>query len=106
MNDEQNNDPNGELKKKLESELLQSPWVDLKPHAERDAVFLVDPSLVLIDVGVAVVRDDVKSINSWLQSGSLARPTFTQISDWDRDQSREFRFLIVAPYVLIQNLAH
>lgn len=105
-NDNPNHPSDDELRAKLESDLLQGGWTDLQPHAERQAVFVVDPSLILVDVAFNVARDNVKAISLWLEQGLLARPTPNQLADWNADPGREFRFLIVAPYVLIQNLAH
>ena len=95
-----------ELRKKLKEEILNAFWRDLKIHAERQALFLVTPHLDLVDVGEAIVSDDTKQVGEWITDASIQRPTPVQIEAWDQDPTRSFRSLIVAPYVLMQELGH
>lgn len=87
-------------------EVLTGEWTDLKPHAERGAVFLVSPDLDLNEVAIKVAQDDVESIRAWIEANSLQRPLMNQIERWDESPGRSFRFTIVQPYVLIQELGH
>ena len=43
-----------ELRKKLEEDMADVNWNDIKPHAQRDAVIVVNETLNLLDVGVAI----------------------------------------------------
>lgn len=96
-------DPRGKIK----SEILTGLWSDLKPHAERDAIFVVSLDLDLVDVGTAVMNDDLGSVQKWLAEAQLVRPNPPQLEAWDRTATeKSFTFVIVAPYVLIQELAH
>jgi hypothetical protein len=95
-----------EAREKLAKEILTGHWADIRDHMERDAVFLVESDLDLIDVGVCVMNDDVATVRAWLDRGSLARPTRQQAANWDKSSDRLFRFVILAPYVLIQELGH
>jgi hypothetical protein len=87
-------------------EVMTGFWLDLKPHAERDAVFVVAQELDLLEVGTTIAKDDVKQVTEWIQKGELARPTSVAMETWDTLQAKVFRFLIVQPYVLIQESGH
>jgi hypothetical protein len=77
-------------------------WFSLRAHLERGGIIVVDPLLELTEVGTKVAADDVKSVERWVSSGLLGKPTLQQIATWDADQARPFLCLIVSPYVLVQ----
>lgn len=88
------------LKEKLKDDLDEASWEMLKDHHERGAVFLIDNSLELIDVGAAIAVDEVSTVKIWLDNKQFKKleeiPT-------DVDQTvRDIDFLIVQPYVLIK----
>jgi hypothetical protein len=94
------------VKDKLRREVLDGQWSDLQPHAERSALFILEPGIDIVDVGVAIVADDITKIESLLNEGILTRPTPNQLKSWDLIPEKPFRILIIAPYVLIQILPH
>jgi hypothetical protein len=77
-------------------------WHILRAHLERGGVIVVDSLLDLAEVGVGVAADDVKTIERWVLSGLLGKPTALQIESWDAEKGKRFLCLIVSPYVLIQ----
>jgi hypothetical protein len=79
-------------------------WSILKPHADRGALFLVAPSLVLLDVAKAIADDDTTRVKSWLSEQKLARPSPDQLKTWATTPSKTFESVVVAPYVLIREL--
>lgn len=94
------------LREKLAEEIFTGLWHDLKPHSERDAVFLVDENLELLDVAVKVASDEATVVGTWIQSGKIRRPTPEELESWAGEPTKGFRFVIVQPYVLIQDLGH
>ena len=94
------------LIEKLRAEILEAPWIDLFPHAERGALFVVAEELDLADVGSKVAEDDTATVGKWLEDGELNRPAPEKIKAWDSEPGKLFRFLIVQPYVLIQERGH
>ncbi len=81
----------------------EAEWDWLMPHAQRDAIVMVDPQLDLLDVGVAIASDDVSAVQQWIEEQRLYKPTSQQLSDYGRDRTRRFNALIVQPYVLVQD---
>lgn len=91
------------LRAELAEMLDEAEWEWLMPHAQRDAVVMVDPGLDLLDVGVAIASDNVSTVQHWISEQLLYKPSPEQLSDWGNDRTRRFNALIVQPYVLVQD---
>lgn len=87
------------LKLKLEAEVGISTWEALAPHAERGALFWVDQSLDLVDVGVGLAIDDAASVQAWHQA-ELFLPAAPKMPEG----FAVFRFLIIQPFVIASPL--
>lgn len=93
-----------DLRAELAESIDEAEWNWLLPHARRDSVILVDPGLNLADVGVAIASDNTTSVHRWIEESLLSKPSATQLSDWNQNQTKRFKALIVQPYVLVQEL--
>ncbi len=91
-----------DLRAELVENLDEAEWEWLIPHAKRDAVFVVDPGLDLLDVGVAIASDNVSSVQVWIGEQLIYKPSAAQLADWNGDRTKRFNTLIVQPYVLVQ----
>ena len=89
-------------KRELATKIDVVEWIMLRAHLERGGVIVVDGLLDLAEVGAAVAVDDVRTIERWIASGLLGKPTTRQIDCWDTAQGQRFLCLIVSPYVLVQ----
>jgi len=87
-------------REKLARERKVTDWRSLGPHREREALFLVEDGLDLLDAAVAVAGDDTASVAAWLAVGRLRRPTDDEIAAWTEAPDTTFEFLIVQPFVL------
>ncbi len=93
-------------KNDFQGERLKGLWSDLQEHIGRNAVILVDPDLDLSAVADAVSEDKLTVVKAWLRDRKLQNPSLEQLRSWDQTPSKEFYFVIVQPYVLIQALSH
>ena len=93
-----------EIRKKLEEDMADVHWNDIKPHAQRDAVIVVNEKLSCLDVGVAIAKDDQKAVEHWITEQLISKPSNEQLSDWNIDETQLFKTLIVQPFVLVQSL--
>jgi hypothetical protein len=75
---------------------------DLRAHLDRDAVWIVGPSLSLLDCAVAIAEDDTTGVSSWLADGSLRRPTADERARWPGETARRWLAVVVQPFVLVQ----
>lgn len=91
-----------DMLEKLKNEIQTSAWLHLKPHAERDHVIIVQNTLELVEVGVAVVANDTDSIEKWITAGAVNKPSAEQLATWNQHPAKEFKFLIAQPWVLVQ----
>ena len=96
------------VEKDLRTELLEqvqnADWAAIRPHLARDAVILVAPELDFLDTAVAVARDDKTLVQAWIAQAQLAKPSREQLAVWEKTPEMPFRFVIVAPFVLIQRV--
>ncbi len=93
-----------DLRQELTELLDEATWEWLSPHAERDAIILVDGSLDLVEVGLAIAQDQTQPVGHWIAEQLLLKPSLEQKIIWDQDNQKRFTALIVQPYVLIQSL--
>lgn len=92
-------------KEELALSIDEAEWEWLRAHLERGGIILVDDSLNLADAALKVAGDDTETIEQWVVSGRIGKPTASQILMWDRDRHRKFAMLIISPFVLIQEKA-
>ena len=88
-----------DLRKKLESEVLQAPWAALLPHAQRDGLFLVAAGVALVDVALAIAQDDHATVKGWLHDATMRRPNAQELAAWE-ESPVAFEALIVQPFVV------
>ncbi len=91
-----------ELRTKLKAEIDVAQWDWLKPHADQDRLIVVDQELDLLEVGVLVADNDLKTVEDWMKRDLLTKPTSVQLRAFEADGQRAFRCLIVQPWVFIQ----
>jgi hypothetical protein len=90
-----------DIRIQLTEEMAEVAWRDLIPHAVRDALIIVDTSLSLVDVGVAIALDDKTKVENWIAELLIRKPSENELNDWQENLDRTFVTLIVQPYVLI-----
>ena len=93
-----------EIKKRLQEDMAEVSWDDIKPHAQRDAVIVVNDNLSLVDVGVAIAQDDKIMVERWITEQLINKPSNQQLSDRNINPTQLFKTLIVQPFVLVQSL--
>lgn len=91
-----------DVKQQLGEELANVEWNTLIPHAKRDAIIVVDETLDLVEVGVAIARDDSVSVQSWISQQLIHKPSNNELATWNSEPSKRFTTLIVQPFVIVQ----
>lgn len=90
--------------KDFRGEVLKGFWHDLKDQLERGALIVVNPALDLEAVANDVTNDDAARIQDLISKQQIGKPSLEQITAWDQAATKEFHFVIVQPYVLIQEI--
>lgn len=91
-------------KEELAHQIDQARWEWLKPHHERGSLIVVDGMLELAEVGERIAADDTASVQTWLASRMIVKPTVEQLAGWDQEPAKLFAMLVVSPFVLIQEV--
>lgn len=89
-------------RQELAQQVDQARWEWLRPHQERGALIVVDAMLELADVGERLAMDDAATVQAWLASQMIAKPTPEQLDAWNQQPQLLFSMLVVSPFVLIQ----
>lgn len=89
------------IEEKLKQQIEQATWDMLKPHFERGGLVVVHEDLDLVEVGAAVAEDRVDQVQHWLEGRMLVKPDAAVVETWPDEKT--FNFVIIQPYVLVQN---
>jgi hypothetical protein len=88
----------------LRAQVMAAPWVDLRDHHARGALLLLASEEDLIDVGLAIARDDRATVSALLARGALRKTSESEAKAFAERTSTRFQLLIVQPFVLAQQL--
>lgn len=91
------------LRVKLNAETGRIAWPELQRHFARGAVIKVVPGMDLVEVALAVARDDKAAIAAWLADGRITRAGDEDAIDW-QDRDATFWAVVTAPWVLVQEM--
>lgn len=91
-----------ELSEKFKSELEDASWDLIEPHYKREAVFYLKSPNDLVQVAVHLANNKALIVKALMDTGELSRPSEQQVDLWQKDSLKKFKFLIVRPFVLIQ----
>lgn len=92
-----------ELSEKFKSELELASWDLIEPHYKRDVVFYLKSPNDLVQVAVHLANNKAHIVKALMDAGELFRPSESQIGLWHKESQKKFKFLIVQPFVLIQD---
>jgi len=92
------------LRAKLNAETGKLAWNELERHFARGVLVKVAGDLDLVEVALAMSRDDKTQVEAWLSQGKVARAATEDALVWHARQSR-FWAVVAAPWVLIQEVA-
>jgi hypothetical protein len=93
-----------DLQTQLEEMVGDVDWSALGIHARSGRLVFVDPALDLIEVGAAMAEDDKVRFGRWLEERLVYQPDQPEIERRNL-KPRQYRILIVQPFVLAQDLA-
>jgi hypothetical protein len=93
-----------DLKAQLSEDLADVEWSALIPHAQRDALIVVNSDLDLVEVGAAIANDNVSLVQRWISEYLIHKPSTNELSDWNAQPNKMFSTLIVQPYVIVSEL--
>jgi hypothetical protein len=90
------------LKEKFEQDVADISWKELQPHAKRDAIVVIKNELDLAEVAVAIAEDNTASVQNWIGSQSIAKPSSQELTEWNQTPEKQFVALIVQPFVVVK----
>ncbi len=91
------------LRAKLNAETGRLSWPELQRHFARGSVISVAPGMDLVEVALAIARDDQAAIAAWLAASQIKRAGSDDALDWHERDAR-FWAVVTAPWVLVQEM--
>ncbi len=92
------------LRAKLNAETGKLAWQELERHFARGVVIKVSGERDLVDVALAISRDDKARVERLLAEGGIARASAEDAQAWHAQQS-VFWAVVTVPWVLIQEVS-
>lgn len=77
---------------------------DLRTHIARDVIIVVDASLALLEVAVALADDDKPRVAAWVDGGLVRKPSIDELARWAEITDARWESVVVAPFVLVREL--
>ncbi len=93
----------GELREKLNGETAKLPWAELQRHFASGAIIKVTAADDLVDVAVAMARDDTAAITAGMEAGTIVRASAKDAQHWEQNNQLLWA-VVVAPWVLVQEV--
>ena len=100
MNEEKKEENRTSLKRQVDI----VNWDMLAPHMEKGQFFVIGQELDFLDTAVCIADDNIDQVKEWIDSEQMKRPTPQELDQWSTIEGKEFRFVIVKPFVLIQEV--
>ncbi len=94
------------LRTELEKSLGPAEWSLIRKQMPKDTIIVVAPSLELIEVALAVAKNEESRVKAWIESGEITKPDLAMLSSWEKTQDRTFLCVVVHPFVLIQKFGN
>ncbi|MDJ0900262.1 MAG: DUF2288 domain-containing protein [Xenococcus sp. MO_188.B8] len=91
-----------DIKERLSQDVANTSWQDLRVHAKRDALIVIDQQLDIIDVSEAIALDKKDLVSGWIDQKLISKPSSQQLSRWNNHPQQEFVTSIVQPFVIVQ----
>ena len=89
------------LAEKLKGEVDIETWDGLSRFFAKGLLVLVQGNLDLVEVGIAMAKDEASKIAKWLEEGEIATPSEAEALSWsNRESSPTFDVLIISPFVV------
>lgn len=95
--------PEDALRTALNAECGKLEWPELEKHFARGVVIKVGAEVDLIDVAVAMIKDDKATINEYLQQAKIVNATTQDALRWNAGKAF-FWAVVVSPWVVVQEV--
>jgi hypothetical protein len=80
-------------------------WGELRNYADEESIFILGPGQDIEEVIHLISKNDIGKIEKLIELKKISKPTVDQMAKWSRSPSQLFKFLLVDPYVIIQEFS-
>jgi len=90
-----------ELRGQFVSETAKVELQELQRHFARGVVLVVGENLDLIDVAMAMFRDEKDQVSQWMAANQICNASIEHAKDWQQRDPLLWA-VVIAPWVLVQ----
>jgi hypothetical protein len=95
------NNPEAQLRDKINRETSRMPWTELLRHFAAGTVIVVSDDLDLVDVAVHMSKDDHAAVAQWLSESRIGKVSDAQAQEW-LEADLALWAVVVRPWILVQ----
>ncbi len=92
------------VRQALQAEAAPIAYAELQKFFARGVLLVIDEALDLVDVALALHRDEADALKHWLDSGQVCKAEAEHAAHWHHQASTLYA-VTVSPWVLVQNRA-
>ena len=91
------------LEDKIKKDIFTAKWTDLYRHYAVGSVYLIDGSVDLVELSVAIAEDNSDKIKDLLETGKMGKIPSELAETFDKENGM-FQCSILQPFVFVQHL--
>lgn len=91
------------LRKHFQAQKAPISWLELETFLKQGTVVKIAESLDLIEVAIALVLDDSKQVQQWMNKSLLARVD-SQTEKVMKNPQEKINALVTSPWVIVQEI--
>lgn len=80
-------------------------WNELRNFVDEGAIFTLAPGQNLDHILYLISNNEIGEVEGLIEAGKIKRPSAGQIKDWEESQCQLFKYLIIEPYIIIQEFS-
>jgi hypothetical protein len=91
-------------RQEIASQIDTCTWELLEPHVDKAQIFLIGQELEFLEVALAIYENNVEFVDELITSEQIIRPTPEKIIMWQEIPEKQFRMIVLRPFLLIQEV--
>lgn len=80
-------------------------WSELRNYVEEGAIFVLGPGQNLDHIIYLINNNEIGQVEKLIEDEKIRRPSAGQIHDWEQSEDQLFKYLIIEPYIIIQEFS-
>ena len=80
-------------------------WKELRNYADEESIFILAPGQDIEEIIYLISKNEIGKVEKLIELRKISKPTIDQLAQWSKSPTQLFKFLLVDPYVIIQEFS-